>query len=118
MFNYEIHIKTELKDTILSYDFDEEYFCALDEDIENGGILQNLYDDFISDEYASVNTGEDAICFIRNYCEKYHSFAMNEYLDKTNTVYFGKYKEDTAYYYFKDSFAIDDLARIKEPADE
>lgn len=43
---------------------------------------------------------------------------MNEYLDKTNTVYFGKDKEDTAYYYFKDSFAIDDLARIKEPADE
>ena len=116
--NYEIHIKTELKDTILSYDFDEEYFCALDEDIENGGILQNLYDDFISDEYASVNTGEDAIYFIRNYCEKYHSFAMNEYLDKTNTVYFGKDKEDTAYYYFKDSFALDDLARIKEPADE
>ena len=116
--NYEIHIKTELKDTILSYDFDEEYFCALDEDIENGGILQNLYDDFIGDEYASVNTGEDAIYFIRNYCEKYHSYAMNEYLDKTNTVYFGKDKEDTAYYYFKDSFAIDDLARIKEPADE
>ena len=30
--NYEIHIKTELKDTILSYDFDEEYFRALYED--------------------------------------------------------------------------------------
>ena len=86
--------------------------------IENGGILQNLYADFISDEYASVNTGEDAIYFIRNYCEKYHSFAMNEYLDKANTVYFGTDEENTAYYYFKDSLSVDNLNRIKEQTDE
>ena len=116
--NYEIHIKTELKETILSYDFDEEYFCALDEDSESGGILQNLYNDFIGNEYSSVNTGEDAIDFIRDYCERYHSYAMNEYRDKANTVYFGKDEEDAAYYYYKDSFSIDDLSRIKEPADE
>ncbi len=68
--------------------------------------------------YASVNTGEDAIYFIRNYCEKYHSFAMNEYLDKANTVYFGTDEENTAYYYFKDSLSVDNLNRIKEQTDE
>ena len=45
--NYEIHVKTELMETIESYDFDEEYFRALYEEVDHGGILQNLYDDFI-----------------------------------------------------------------------
>ena len=41
--NYEIHVKTELMETIESYDFDEEYFRALEKEVDHGGILQNLY---------------------------------------------------------------------------
>ena len=116
--NYEIHIKTELKDTILSYDFDEEYFRALYEDTKNGGVLNSMYEDFIGSEYASVNTGEDTVYFIRGYCEHYYSDVMKEFLGEENFAYFGKDKEDTAYYYFKDSLSVDNLNRIKEQADE
>ena len=116
--NYEIHIKTELKYTILSYDFDEEYFRALYEDTKNGGVLNSMYEDFIGSEYASVNTGEDTIYFIRGYCEHYYSDVMKEFLGEENFAYFGKDKEDTAYYYFKDSLSVDNLNRIKEQADE
>ena len=116
--NYEIHVKTELMETIESYDFDEEYLRALYEEVDHGGILQNLYDDFIGSEYASVNTGEDTVDFIRGYCDHYHSDVISEFFAKDNTVYFGKDEEDTAFYYFKDKLSVDTLARIQEQADE
>lgn len=118
--NYEIHIKTELFDTLCGEydDFGEEYYRALYEEVDHGGILQQLYDDFTSSENASVNTGEDTIFFIKDYCEHYHSDVMKEYLGEENFAYFGKDKEDTAYYYFKDSLSVDNLNCIKEQADE
>lgn len=116
--NYEIHIKTELSEIIKSFDFDDEYFRALYEDVENGGVLNYMYDDFVGEEYASVNTGEDAIEYVKNYCEHYHSDVMKEYLGEENSVYFGIDEEDTAYYYFKDSLSVNNLNRIKEQADE
>lgn len=118
--NYEIHIKTELFDTLCGEyeDFGEEYYRALYEEVDHGGILQQLYDDFISSENASVSTGEDTIFFIKDYCEHYHSDIMKEYIGEENSVYFGTDEEDTAYYYFKDSLSVDNLNRIKEQADE
>ncbi|UKI14093.1 MAG: hypothetical protein L6V85_08275 [Clostridiales bacterium] len=56
--------------------------------------------------------------YVRGYCEQYHSEVMDEYLDEMNAEYFGTDAEDTAYYYFKDSLAIDNLYRIKEQAEE
>ena len=78
--NYEIHIKTELFDTLCGeyVDVGEEYYRALYEEVDHGGILQQLYDDFISSENASVSTGEDTIFFIKDYCEHYHSDVMKE----------------------------------------
>ncbi len=118
--NYEIHIKTELFDTLCGeyVDVGEEYYKALYEEVDHGGILQQLYDDFISSENASVNTGEDTIFFIKDYCEHYHSDVMKEYLGEENFAYFGTDEENTAYYYFKDSLSVDNLNRIKEQADE
>ena len=118
--NYEIHIKTELFDTLCGeyVDVGEEYYRALYEEVDHGGILQQLYDDFISSENASVNTGEDTILFIKDYCEHYHSDVMKEYLGEENFAYFGTDEENTAYYYFKDSLGVDNLNRIKEQADE
>lgn len=116
--NFEIHVKTELCDTINSYDFDDEYFRALYEDTKNGRVLNSMYEDFIGSEYASVNTGEDTIYFIRGYCEHYYSDVMKEFLGEENFVYFGTDEENTAYYYFKDSLSVDNLNRIKEQADE
>lgn len=118
--NYEIHIKTELFDTLCGEydDFGEEYYRALYEEVDHGGILQQLYDDFISSENASVSTGEDTIFFIKDYCEHYHSDVMKEYLGEENFAYFGTDEENTAYYYFKDDLGVDNLNRIKERADE
>ena len=118
--NYEIHIKTELFDTLCGeyVDVGEEYYRALYEEVDHGGILQQLYDDFISSENASVSTGEDTIFFIKNYCEHYHSDVMKEYLGEENFTYFGTDEENTAYYYFKDALSVDNLNRIKEQADE
>ena len=118
--NYEIHIKTELFDTLCGeyVDVGEEYYRALYEEVDHGGILQQLYDDFTSSENASVSTGEDTIFFIKDYCEHYHSDVMKEYLGEENFAYFGTDEENTAYYYFKDSLSVDNLNRIKEQADE
>ena len=118
--NYEIHIKTELFDTLCGeyVDVGEEYYRALYEEVDHGGILQQLYDDFISSENASVSTGEDTILFIKDYCEHYHSDVMKEFIDEENFAYFGTDEENTAYYYFKDSLSVDNLNRIKEQADE
>lgn len=116
--NFEIHVKTELCDTINSYDFDDEYFRAMYEDTKNGEVLNNMYEDFIGSEYASVNTGEDTIYFIRGYCEHYYSDVMKEFLGEENFAYFGTDEENTAYYYFKDSLSVNNLNRIKEQADE
>ena len=118
--NYEIHIKTELFDTLCGeyVDVGEEYYRALYEEADHGGILQQLYDDFISSENASVSTGEDTIFFIKDYCEHYHSDVMKEYLGEENFAYFGTDEENTAYYYFKDDLGVDNLNRIKERADE
>ena len=118
--NYEIHVKTELFDTLCGeyVDVGEEYYKALYAEVDHGGILQQLYDDFIGSENASVNTGEDTIFFIKDYCEHYHSDVMKEYLGEENFAYFGTDEENTAYYYFKDSLSVDNLNRIKEQADE
>ncbi len=118
--NYEIHIKTELFDTLCGeyVDVGEEYYRALYEEVDHGGILQQLYDDFISSENASVSTGEDTIFFIKDYCEHYYSDVMKEFIGEENFAYFGTDEENTAYYYFKDSLSVDNLNRIKEQADE
>ena len=118
--NYEIHVKTELFDTLCGeyVDVGEEYYKALYAEVDHGGILQQLYDDFLGSEYASVSTGEDTIFFIKDYCEHYHSDVMKEYLGEENFAYFGTDEENTAYYYFKDGLGVDNLNRIKEQADE
>ena len=76
--NYKIHVMTELKEVIEEGVQDgyleEEHYKALYE--ERGSILTALYDDFIGDEYASVNSYGETAEFIKNYCEQYHQSAM------------------------------------------
>ena len=76
--NYKIHVMTELKEVIEEGVQDgyleEEHYKALYE--ERGSILTGLYDDFIGDEYASVNSYGETAEFIKNYCEQYHQSAM------------------------------------------
>ena len=78
--NYKIHIFTELKDVIEAGSkgggyLEPEHYRALYED--RGSILHELYDDFIGDEYASVDSGTDTAEFIKDYCENYHSAVMS-----------------------------------------
>ena len=76
--NYKIHVMTELKEVIeegvQNGYLEEEHYKALYE--ERGSILTALYDDFIGNEYASVNSYGEAAEFIKNYCEQYHHGAM------------------------------------------
>lgn len=69
--NYRIHVYTELCDVITeSENLDDEYYLALDS--AEGDLLADMYDDFITKEYFSVNTYDDTIAFIENYCESYY----------------------------------------------
>ena len=120
--NYEIHIKKELFDTLCGEydDFGEEYYRALYEEVDHGGILQQLYDDFISSENASVSTGEDTIFFIKDYCEHYHDDILREERikqDEKQAIFLGKDENGVAYYHFKDSLSSTNLHAIKEKAD-
>ena len=120
--NYEIHIKTELFDTLCGEydDFGEEYYRALYEEVDHGGILQQLYDDFTSSENASVSTGEDTIFFIKDYCEHYHDDILREEQikqDEKQAIFLGKDENGVAYYHFKDSLSSTNLHAIKEKTD-
>lgn len=60
--NYEIHVKTEISDVILENCLDEDIYKLLYDFGE--GLLGYLYNDFLSTEYASVNTYDDTEQFI------------------------------------------------------
>lgn len=120
--NYEIHIKTELFDTLCGEydDFGEEYYRALYEEVDHGGILQQLYDDFLGSEYASVSTGEDTLSFIKDYCEHYHDDILREERikqDEKQAIFLGKDENGVACYHFKDSLSSTNLHAIKEKAE-
>lgn len=120
--NYEIHVKTELFDTLCGeyVDVGEEYYKALYEEVDHGGILQQLYDDFLGSEYASVSTGEDTLSFIKDYCEHYHDDILREEQIKQDikqAIFLGKDENGVAYYHFKDSLSSTNLHAIKEKAD-
>ena len=76
--HYKIHVMTELKEVIeegvLNDYIDKEYYKALYQD--RGSILTSLYDDFIHNEYASVDSYSDTADFIRDFCEHYHKTAL------------------------------------------
>ena len=78
--NYKIHVFTELREIIETgsesgwYLYPEHYRALYE---ERGSILQELYDDFIGEEFASINTGTDTAEFIKDYCERYHSAVMS-----------------------------------------
>ena len=120
--NYEIHVKTELFDTLCGeyVDVGEEYYKALYEEVNHGGILQQLYDDFLGSEYASVSTGEDTLSFIKDYCEHYHDNILREERikqDVKQAIFLGKDENGVAYYHFKDSLSSTNLHAVKEKAD-
>ena len=120
--NYEIHVKTELFDTLCGeyVDVGEEYYKALYAEVDHGGILQQLYDDFLGSEYASVSTGEDTLSFIKDYCEHYHDDILREEQikqDVKQAIFLGKDENGVAYYHFKDSLSSTNLHAIKEKAE-
>ncbi|HIQ66753.1 MAG TPA: DUF3849 domain-containing protein [Candidatus Coproplasma stercoravium] len=74
--NYKIHVFTELKEVIEDKAYLEpEHYRALYQ--ERGSILHELYDDYLGEEYASVNSGTETAEFIRDYCGHYHPAVMS-----------------------------------------
>ena len=75
--NYKIHVFTELKEVIEDKAYlTPEHYKALYQ--ERGSILHELYDDYLGEEYASVNSGTETAEFIKDYCEHYHPTVMSE----------------------------------------
>ena len=75
---YKINTMSELKDileigTEHGY-LQSEYYRALYED--RGSILTMLFDDYIKDEYASLDASDEAAEFVRDYCERHHKAAL------------------------------------------
>ena len=76
--SYKINTMSELKDileigTEHGY-LQSEYYRALYED--RGSILTMLFDDYIKDEYARLDTSDEAAEFVRDYCERHHKAAL------------------------------------------
>lgn len=76
--NYEIGVKTELKEFLINNDDDLEpqFYKALYQ--EKGRILYSLYDDFRKNDEASVDSFEDTQDFIKDYCKYHYSDIVNE----------------------------------------
>ena len=121
--NFEIYVRYELYEAICDDGDDgleDEYYRALYTEADKGGILKNLYDDFVSAENASLNTRYDTILYIKDYCEHYHADIMQEEQikkDKAQAVFLGKDENGVAYYHFKESLSSTNLHAIKEKAD-
>ncbi len=121
--NFEIYVRNELYEAICDDGDDgleDEYYRALYTEADKGGILKNLYDDFVSAENASLNTRYDTILYIKDYCEHYHADIMQEEQikkDKAQAVFLGKDENGVAYYHFKESLSSTNLHAIKEKAD-
>ena len=76
--SYKISTMSEFKDileigTEHGY-LQSEYYRALYED--RGSILTMLFDDYIKDEYASLDASDEAAEFVRDYCERHHKAAL------------------------------------------
>ena len=106
--NYEIHVKTELYEVITEGSYlSEEQYKELSR--ERGDILTGLYQDFLSNEFASVNNYGETADFIKEYIE-YHR--------GEKAVYFGMDTEDTGYWWQKEGhLSNDSLVEITEKAD-
>ena len=121
--NFEIYVRYELYEAVCDDGDDglkDEYYRALYTEADKGGILKNLYDDFVSAENASLNTRYDTILYIKDYCEHYHEDIMQEEQkkhDEAQAVFLGKDESGVAYYHFKESLSSTNLHAIKEKAE-
>ena len=121
--NFEIYVRYELYEAICDDGDDgleDEYYRALYTEADKGGILKNLYDDFVSAENASLNTRYDTILYIKDYCEHYHEDIMQDEQkkhDEAQAVFLGKDESGVAYYHFKESLSSTNLHAIKEKAE-
>ena len=80
--NYEIHVKTELKETLF---YDEYFSDRIYRLLYKVGddLLDFLYNEFISDEFASVNTYDDTARFIQDTMEYWDSLRKEGDGDET-----------------------------------
>ena len=122
--NYKIRFYNELSVYLGN---DVEYSNLSDRDFEalyydSPFILDELYDYYLGNEYASINNYGDVEELIRNYNDDRHEETVADRYEFKEGVepfeyYFGKDTSETAFYYFPDKLSLDTLTRIKEKAD-
>ena len=80
--NYQIHVKTELKETLF---YDEYFSDRIYRLLYKVGddLLDFLYNEFITDEFASVNTYDDTARFIQDTMEYWDSLRKEGDGDET-----------------------------------
>lgn len=75
--SHETTVKTELRDVVCGeVEFEDNVYKALYQ--EKGKILEGLYQDFIGQPHASVNSFAETGYFVRDYCGRYYKDIMNE----------------------------------------
>lgn len=81
-------VEEESDEETEDYDYEEDKKPTKEAKPENRGkpIWERRNRPSISSENASVNTGEDTIFFIKDYCEHYHSDVKNKNTKETNEV--------------------------------
>lgn len=97
--NYQIYVKNELAEMLIDGEtLGDEYYRALYH--QEGNILDELYYDYLTLDYVSVNNYSEGKWFVENYCERY----LNEYILTDEQV-----EELKVTQYLLDACKLDDI---------
>lgn len=109
--NYKIHLYNEFSEVIKSGTeyLSESEFKALRE--EGNHILEQLFDDYCSQEGYNVETYGETAHFIQDYCESYHRWIYHPF------TYYGRDTENRAYYRFTEPINYASLTNLKDEAE-
>jgi hypothetical protein len=109
------YFSDDIEDNLTDRDFE-----ALLEDSPH--ILNDLYDYYLGNEYACINTYSDVADLIMAYNDKYHEeivedrYTYSADKNKGNFIYFGRDTGNTGYYYAPESLDIDMLEDLTAEA--
>lgn len=110
-----VFLGDDIEDNLTDRDFEALYY-------DSPFILDELYDYYLGNEYASINNYGDVAELIKNYNDDRHAEVVADRYDFEEGYEpfehcYGKDTSDRAFYYFPDKLSLDTLSRIQEKAD-